>query len=120
MKKGLIGFLAMSTLFSLAVVGNSNKVEAALDGFTLVTSASNLVIGNTYYISDVAETYVISTTQKNNNRAAVKFDDNNKGNFQAITLGQGNTSGTCEHCKSKLINKTYNWVMSKKEKIDQK
>lgn len=33
---------------------------------------------------------------------------------------EGNTSGTCEHCKSKLINKTYNWVMSKKEKIDQK
>ena len=33
---------------------------------------------------------------------------------------KGNATGTCKHCKSKLINKTYNWVMSKKEKIDQK
>ena len=33
---------------------------------------------------------------------------------------EGNATGTCKHCKSKLINKTYNWVMSKKEKIDQK
>lgn len=33
---------------------------------------------------------------------------------------EGNATGTCEHCKSKLINKTYNWVMSKKEKINQK
>lgn len=33
---------------------------------------------------------------------------------------EGNVTGTCDYCKSKLINKTYNWVMSKKEKIDQR
>lgn len=33
---------------------------------------------------------------------------------------EGNVTGTCQYCKSKLINKTYNWVMSEKEKISQK
>jgi len=33
---------------------------------------------------------------------------------------EGNVTGTCEYCKSKLINKNYNWVMSKKEKINQR
>ena len=33
---------------------------------------------------------------------------------------EGNVSGVCEYCKSKLVNKTHDWVMSKKEKIDQK
>lgn len=32
----------------------------------------------------------------------------------------GNVSGECEYCKAKLINKKYDWVMSKKEKIDQR
>lgn len=33
---------------------------------------------------------------------------------------EGNTTGICKYCKSKLINSTYDWVMSKKEKISQK
>lgn len=33
---------------------------------------------------------------------------------------QGNSTGICEYCKSKLINETHDWVMSKKEKINQK
>lgn len=33
---------------------------------------------------------------------------------------EGNSTGICEYCKSKLINKNYDWVMSKKEKIEQK
>ena len=32
----------------------------------------------------------------------------------------GNSTGICEYCKSKLINDNYDWVMSKKEKISQK
>lgn len=32
----------------------------------------------------------------------------------------GNVSGECEYCKAKLMNEKYNWVMSKKEKIDQR
>jgi hypothetical protein len=32
----------------------------------------------------------------------------------------GNVSGICEYCKSKLINNTHDWVLSKKEKISQK
>lgn len=33
---------------------------------------------------------------------------------------EGNSTGICEYCKSKLINENYNWVMSEKEKISQK
>lgn len=33
---------------------------------------------------------------------------------------EGNVSGICEYCKSKLINDTHGWVMSKKEKINQR
>lgn len=33
---------------------------------------------------------------------------------------KGNATGVCEYCNSKLINDTYDWVMSKKEKISQK
>lgn len=33
---------------------------------------------------------------------------------------EGNTTGICEYCKSKIINDNYDWVMSKKEKISQK
>ena len=33
---------------------------------------------------------------------------------------EGNVTGICEYCKSKLINENYDWVMSKKEKISQK
>ena len=33
---------------------------------------------------------------------------------------KGSVTGTCEYCRSKLINKNYDWVMSKKEKISQK
>ena len=33
---------------------------------------------------------------------------------------QGNATGVCEYCKSKLINKKYDWVLSKKEKINQR
>lgn len=33
---------------------------------------------------------------------------------------EGNTTGICEYCKSKLINETYDWVLSKKEKISQR
>ena len=33
---------------------------------------------------------------------------------------EGNATGICEFCKSKLVNDNYNWVMSKKEKIDQR
>lgn len=32
----------------------------------------------------------------------------------------GNITGICEYCKSKLINETHDWVISKKEKISQK
>ena len=32
----------------------------------------------------------------------------------------GNSTGICEYCKSKLINKNYDWIISKKEKISQK
>lgn len=32
----------------------------------------------------------------------------------------GNVSGICEYCNSKLINNTHDWVLSKKEKISQK
>ena len=33
---------------------------------------------------------------------------------------EGNSTGVCEYCKSKLINETYDWILSKKEKIRQK
>lgn len=33
---------------------------------------------------------------------------------------EGNVTGICEYCKSKLINDNYSWVMSKKEKIRQR
>lgn len=33
---------------------------------------------------------------------------------------EGNHTGVCEYCKSKLINETHDWVMSKKEKINQR
>lgn len=33
---------------------------------------------------------------------------------------EGNTTGICEYCKSKLINDNYNWVMSKKEIVRQR
>ena len=33
---------------------------------------------------------------------------------------EGNSTGICEYCKSKLINETHDWVMSKKEKISQR
>lgn len=33
---------------------------------------------------------------------------------------EGNSTGVCEYCKSKLINETHDWVMSKKEKTSQK
>ena len=33
---------------------------------------------------------------------------------------EGNVSGVCEYCRSKLINETHDWVMSKKEKISQR
>ena len=33
---------------------------------------------------------------------------------------EGNSTGICEYCKSKLINDNYNWVMSKKEIVRQK
>lgn len=39
---------------------------------------------------------------------------------QCGALVEGNTTGICEYCKSKLVNKNYDWVMSKKEKIRQR
>ena len=33
---------------------------------------------------------------------------------------EGNSTGICEYCKSKLVNDNYNWVMSKKEIKSQK
>ena len=33
---------------------------------------------------------------------------------------EGNSTGICEYCKSKLVNDNYDWVMSKKEKISQR
>ena len=33
---------------------------------------------------------------------------------------EGNSTGICEYCKSKLINKTHDWIISKKEKINQR
>ena len=33
---------------------------------------------------------------------------------------EGNVSGVCEYCRTKLINNNYDWVMSKKEKISQR
>lgn len=33
---------------------------------------------------------------------------------------EGNSTGVCEYCNSKLINDNYNWVMSKKEIVRQK
>jgi len=33
---------------------------------------------------------------------------------------EGNVTGICNYCKSKLINENYTWVMSKKEKIVQR
>lgn len=33
---------------------------------------------------------------------------------------EGNQTGICEYCNSKLINEDYDWVMSKKEKISQR
>lgn len=33
---------------------------------------------------------------------------------------EGNSTGICEYCKSKLVNDNYNWVMSKKEINNQK
>ena len=33
---------------------------------------------------------------------------------------EGNSTGICEYCKSKLVNDNYNWVMSKKEIVRQK
>ncbi len=33
---------------------------------------------------------------------------------------EGNSTGICKYCKSKLINDNYNWVMSKKEIVRQK
>ena len=33
---------------------------------------------------------------------------------------EGNSTGICEYCKSKLINETHGWIMSEKQKIGQK
>ena len=33
---------------------------------------------------------------------------------------EGNSTGICEYCKSKLVNDNYNWVMSKKEIVRQR
>ena len=33
---------------------------------------------------------------------------------------KGNSTGICKYCNSKLINETYDWVMAKKELIEQK
>jgi len=33
---------------------------------------------------------------------------------------EGNQTGVCKYCNSKLINKSYDWIISKKEKIDQR
>ena len=33
---------------------------------------------------------------------------------------EGNQTGVCEYCKSKLINEEFDWVLAKKEKISQK
>lgn len=33
---------------------------------------------------------------------------------------EGNSTGICEYCKSKLVNDNYNWVMSKKEIVKQR
>ena len=33
---------------------------------------------------------------------------------------EGNSTGICEYCKSKLINNNYDWVMSKKEIVRQR
>ena len=33
---------------------------------------------------------------------------------------EGNSIGICEYCKSKLVNETYDWVLSKKEIISQR
>ena len=33
---------------------------------------------------------------------------------------KGNSTGICEHCKSKIVNKNYDWVLSKKQIISQK
>ena len=33
---------------------------------------------------------------------------------------EGNSTGICEYCKSKLVNDNYDWVMSKKEKISER
>lgn len=39
---------------------------------------------------------------------------------QCGTPVEGKVTSICEYCKSKLINETHDWVMSKKEKISQK
>lgn len=33
---------------------------------------------------------------------------------------EGNSTGVCEYCKSKLVNNNYDWIMSKKEIVNQK
>jgi len=80
------------------------------------------------YIEDVNTNNVLrgTNTRKVNNTYILTFirtkeekvDVNNCPRCGAPV--EGNTTGTCEYCKAKLINETYDWVMSKKEKIRQR
>lgn len=120
----------------------TKKQKNTMKGFELINSyiydlkeENGMYVAKVYldvkfydYIEDSNTGKVLRGTQarKLNNTYILTFirtkDETSNINFcsRCSAPVEGNTTGICEYCKSKLINKTYDWVMSKKEKINQR
>ena len=79
------------------------------------------------YIEDINDHKILRGTDRYNicNTYILTFERSKKDKIDNICPKcgaevKGNTTGICEYCRAKLINDNYDWVMSQKEKINQK
>ena len=78
-----------------------------------VTNKDGMVVRGSAY-NNVTNTYILTFVRTKTQSPGVNVCPRCGANVE------GNVSGECEYCKAKLINTNFNWVMSKKEKIDQR
>ncbi len=105
-KSGLISLVEENNTYIAKVLVNTEFYDYIEDINTgkVLRGTSNRKFNNTYIL-----TFVKSKEEK-------KIDICPRCGAKV----KGNATGVCEYCNSKLINNTYDWVMSKKEKISQK
>lgn len=99
MKKGIISLLAVSTLFSLGLMGQSEKVEAAGETWNLVKNVDSLSVGDKVVVAAKDFAFALSTTQNTNNRGQASITKNGDtvsfgDDVQILTLEAGKTAGT--------------------------